>query len=70
VTDEESWALIGVLDGAADETSVARLVARLGDRAEDFRQRLDQAVQGLRGARFHMLPVATCRTRTTSLPCR
>ncbi len=57
MTDEDFWALIGLLDGVADERSVARLAARLDDRAEDFQQRVDSAVRDLDGSRFHTLPI-------------
>jgi hypothetical protein len=57
VTDEEFWALIGMLGGVADERSVARLAARLNDRTEEFQQRIDGAVRDLDGARFQLLPI-------------
>lgn len=57
VTDEEFWALVGLLDGVADERSIARLTAALADRLEEFQRRLDEAIRGLDGSRFLMLPV-------------
>jgi hypothetical protein len=57
LTDEEFWALIGLLDGVADERSVARLAARLDDRAEHFQQRLDSAVRDLDASRLDRLPI-------------
>ena len=57
VTDEDFWALIGLLGGVADERSVARLAAGLDDRAEDFRRRVNSAVEELDGARFGWLPI-------------
>lgn len=45
--DGEFWELIDLLDGVAGRASVARLTAALGDRAEEFRERIGVAVRDI-----------------------